>query len=216
MSIENYYSAFLKALLEGDRLTCLSLVQQMIIAEFSFIDIYENIFKKSLYEIGYLWEINQISVATEHLATAIIEVLTNQLLPTILPTQYKSKKIIFTAIEGEEHRIGAKMVCDVFEKHGWHSFFLGANTPTADLITMIEQLHPNCVGLSMSIFFNLSKLKETIYAIRLRFPEMHIVVGGQGFLHGGDCILNEFSNIRLFKSLYDVEQAILKGELDKF
>ena len=40
--------------------------------------IYEKLFKISLYKIGELWEYNKISVATEHLASAIVESILNE------------------------------------------------------------------------------------------------------------------------------------------
>lgn len=46
--------------------------------------LYENIIKKSLYEVGELWESNKITVATEHLASAIVEAILNELYFTIV------------------------------------------------------------------------------------------------------------------------------------
>ena len=92
---------------------------------------YNNLFQKSLYRVGELWESNRISVAKEHLATAITEGLLNLVYPKLFePEQYrKGRTILISCTANEFHQIGGKMVADVCELNGWDSHFLGANTP---------------------------------------------------------------------------------------
>lgn len=215
MEQQDFYPLFLAALLKGDHQQCELLSQQMQDAGLPFDQIYEQIFRPALYEVGRLWETNQISVATEHLATAITESLLNQILPTILPSSYSGKKIIVATVEGEQHKIGGQMVCDLFENHGWQSIFLGTDTATQDLISLIRQAQPDCIGLSMSVFFNFDKLQDMLGQIRQEFSELLILVGGQGFLHGGDSLLQQHSNIQIFTDLDSLKAALEQGKLDR-
>ena len=66
---------FLTALLAGNRKRCAQIVEEYRKVHPELIELYEEVFKRSLYEVGALWESNLISVATEHLSTALIEAL---------------------------------------------------------------------------------------------------------------------------------------------
>lgn len=70
-SLKKYEDAVFKSLLEGNRFECEKVVKDFRKSNLSIIVLYEEIFKKSLYRIGKMWEYNKISVAVEHMATAI-------------------------------------------------------------------------------------------------------------------------------------------------
>ncbi|MGM0504174.1 MAG: B12-binding domain-containing protein, partial [Bacteroidota bacterium] len=67
------YKDFLLALINGDRRQSYQLVDQYLKEDISVKKLYEEYIKETLYRVGELWEHNKISVATEHLATAITE-----------------------------------------------------------------------------------------------------------------------------------------------
>ncbi len=91
--------------------------------------LYMDLFQRSLYAVGELWELNKISVAREHLATAITESLLNLVYPRLFENTPTGKKVVVSCAANELHQIGGKIVADFFELNGWESHFLGANTP---------------------------------------------------------------------------------------
>lgn len=58
---------FVQYLIEGNRPKCSAYTRDYLARKNSVMDLYEHVFKPALYEVGRLWETNQISVATEHL-----------------------------------------------------------------------------------------------------------------------------------------------------
>jgi methanogenic corrinoid protein MtbC1 len=72
------------------------------------------------------------------------------------------------------------MVSDAFELAGWSVQYLGANTPTEDLLAQIGTWRPEVVGLSASLVQHLSELKRAVGSIRDRFgaENPRIIVGG--------------------------------------
>lgn len=60
-------------LLLGDTENSYKLVKSLLIEGLTSLYIYENIIKEVMYYIGYLWEIDEISVADEHLATGTVD-----------------------------------------------------------------------------------------------------------------------------------------------
>ncbi len=113
---------------------------------------------------------NKISVAVEHISTAITETLMNLIIPHLFSEEKLNKKVVVTCTPGEFHQIGAKMVADFFELHSWNSYFLGANTPSKDFLNYIAEIKPDLIVISTSISFNLSNLERLILEINSQFP----------------------------------------------
>lgn len=199
---------FVESLIKGDRKVCLKYVDNYITGNPDYIQLYEEVFKKSLYDVGELWEYNKITVATEHLATSITEFLLNHVYNNIKSSDNSGKRIILACTEKEEHQVGIKMVADVFENNGWETFFLGANIPSNELIIFINSIKPDLLALSLSIYFNLNNLEKMIKLIRTEFPDLPIIIGGQAFRHGGKDLLNAFDNIKFIPDLYSLELFI--------
>ena len=75
----DFSAKYLENLLQGNRLNCSAIAKQYLAQNPSFLQLYEEVFKVALYEMGRLWETNQLSVATKHMATAITERIRNLL-----------------------------------------------------------------------------------------------------------------------------------------
>lgn len=69
------YPRYVEALLAGDMRICHDIIKSLVESNLGLRSIYENFIRRSLYEVGDLWMGGWVSVATEHLATAITESL---------------------------------------------------------------------------------------------------------------------------------------------
>jgi len=208
--ISSYYEKYLKALLSGNWAECKDIVQSYLDAKLDPFILYEEVMKKSLYQIGLLWEQNKISVATEHLASMITESVINKVFLEINTTSRIGKKIILACVENEQHQIGLKMVADVFERNGWDSMILGANTPTRDIINIVKLSKPDLLALSVTIFFNIPTLDNMIEKINSEIPNLQIMVGGQAFTRGGFELLMRHKNVAYLNNLFEIEEFIKK------
>lgn len=209
LSHQTNYDTFLKALLEGDRNRCSEIIRSELKNDTSFIELYERLLKTALYTVGDLWESNKISVATEHLASAIIEALLNEIYPSIQPGQFVEKSVVLTCVEDELHQVGIRMASDVFELHGWNTLFLGASTPVNELIDFLKERKPDILAVSISLYFHFPKFEIMIQKIRDEFPDILIFTGGQAFKHGGENILSKYKNVIYFPDLFTLS-TILK------
>jgi methanogenic corrinoid protein MtbC1 len=198
----------LNALLKGDRKTSIKLVNDLLDSGLSVKDIYEYHLKPALVEVGEMWEQSKISVAAEHLASAIVESLLNEIYVNISPSDKAHKTVVISCLENEHHQIGARMVSDIFELHGWEVLFLGANTPKQDLVNYLKMIKPNLVAISLSIYFHLPTLEETIRLIRNEFQKLEILTGGQAFTRGGKEILLKYDNITYLPDLNAIEDYL--------
>lgn len=199
---------FRAALISGNKSECSAILQSLISQSVTIEVIYERLLKPTLYRVGELWEQRKISVATEHMASSIVENLLNELYLQLQPKLHNGKKAILASIPGEMHQIGVKMVNDVLETNGWETYFLGANVPTNDLISFAKGVKPDLFALSMSLYFNLPELVKLIDEVQHHFPETKVIVGGQGFTRGGTNIYHNNSKLTYCKDLYELNEYL--------
>ncbi len=205
---EDAYHCYLDGLLAGDRKRCKVVVEGWLESNPDLRVLYEGLFQRSLYEVGSLWEHSRVSVATEHLATAITESMLALVYPRLLSQNHIAKSALVTCAANEYHQIGAKMTADIFEMHGWRCWFLGANTPASDLVEFIGEKHPDVVALSLSLYFNQDALFSMVKTIREAFPTVPMLLGGQGFLAGGSVRFEGIEAVRYLSSLAKLEEWI--------
>lgn len=199
---------FFSHLIKGDRKECSALSRQYLKENTSIKDLYEDVFKDALYKVGKLWETNNISVATEHLATAITEGILNELYDVLEFEETQNKKIILTCVENEMHQVGIKMVADVFEMQGWESHFLGTGIPFNELVKYIKEINPQAIAISLSIYFNFQNLLKTVSALQQQFPQLQIITGGQAFSKLNEDELKKLVGVKYILNLYELEEYL--------
>lgn len=198
---------FFNALVKGNRIECREVMRVFRESNLSIIILYEQIFKNSLYRLGKLWEYNKISVAVEHMATSITEGLMNELLPDIVNADRINKQIVISCVENEQHQVGVRMVADIFEKNCWDTHFLGANTPTVELVKICTELNPDIICLSLSVYENVQFLVKGILAVRA-VTNAPIIIGGHALLTIGVALSKKYKDVIYLSSLDDIENFI--------
>ncbi|MBV5341991.1 MAG: cobalamin-dependent protein [Deltaproteobacteria bacterium] len=174
---------FTALLLHGDHKGCLKLVELSVTTPEELRHFYEHVVKYALYTVGTLWERNEISVADEHLATAIVGRVTSFLYGRFVGQPQTKGMAVVSAGPNEFHEVGARMVADMLELDGWDVTYLGANTPLEELIKLLVQKKPFLLALSVATAFNLENAQQLITSVR-GVPEIsriRILAGGLAF-----------------------------------
>lgn len=203
------YQQFSTLLMEGDRRVCMDIVDAVVAQGTTVMEIYERLFRPALYEVGERWERNEISVATEHVASAMVEFLMSRLYPGVVSDFRCGKSVVVACTERELHQIGAKMVCDVFEMNGWDATFVGADVSHDNFLRMLDEVRPHLCALSLSVYMNVGTFVEMISKVRSRFPNMPILVGGQALQTVALPFRENYPGVTHLHSLNDVD-AFLK------
>lgn len=159
-------SLFLQAILHGQRQAACNIAAEAARAGHPVVDVYVDVLQESLYEVGRLWEENRITVATEHMATAIVQFVLAHLYPLLPTSPEKGRKAVITGVEGELHQVGANMLADFLEANGWNVRFLGTNMPHAGILTAVEEHQADVVGVSVTMLFNLPKVRRLVGEVR--------------------------------------------------
>lgn len=209
---EAIYLRYFDGLLTNNREQCCARFQQWLDADPDLLSLYENLVQRSLYEVGERWEQGKISVATEHLATAISEGLLNLTYSRLFASPRIGKSAVVTCAANEHHQIGGKMVADLFELHGWRGYFLGANTPVRDVISLIGEKRADVVALSVAMASGLATVITAATEIREAFPEVQILVGGQALRWGGRERIEGIPGVRCLASLRDLTAWLKENE----
>lgn len=200
------FLGFYNALVDGDKDKCTQIVQSLLDEGAVLKNIYVELFQKSLYRIGKLWDHNKLSIPEEHLATQIVETLIDRFAP--VGKSNSDKKVIVTCIDKEYHQIGAKMVSNIFELNGWKSYYLGASVPNKEILKFVKQVDPEIIALSWSLYLNLGRFLEVVDHITRFFPAKKILIGGQALSENSDNILKKYKNAEYIESLDSLEKFI--------
>ena len=172
---------FTECLLQGERRACLQLAESAAHTPGGLATFYTDVLQNALCRVGQLWERGEITVATEHVATAIALAVTAALYPRVVQAQSTRGLAVVACTPNEQHEIGARMVADFLELAGWEVIHLGANVPQASLLQLLRRKRPFLLALSVNAMFNLGQCKRLIEAIRA-CPELgaiRIMVGGR-------------------------------------
>jgi methanogenic corrinoid protein MtbC1 len=180
--LEEVMRMYTEAAIAGSRQAALSLVMEAWKQGHPVVDLYTEVLQRAMYRIGRLWEENQISVAKEHMATAITQFVISHLYPLISLPQKARGKIVITGVQGELHQVGANMVADVLEAGGWDVRFLGADTPSRGVLSAIEEHDAAILGISATMLFNLPNVMQLADLVRQKAGDgIRIMVGGSAF-----------------------------------
>lgn len=175
---------FLDAIVAGSRKRAFEVVDAALAGGMDIRALYLDVFQPALREIGRLWQQNRLTVADEHLATAITQAAMARLYDRLFAGVEGGGPLLLAAcVDSERHEVGLRMICDILEVDGWDTVFLGATVPTADLVRMVCERHPDVVALSASTGPNVPRVREAIGAIRECAGDEGpvIVVGGRPF-----------------------------------
>ncbi len=174
---------YLDFLLRGERQAAYELVQDALRSGVNIKEIWLRVFQDAQYEVGRLWQSNQISVAQEHYCTAATQNIMSRFYGQIFSVARRGRVLVTACAPSEIHEIGMRMVADFFELDGWDTHHLGANTPSASLVDFVAQRRPDLLGLSATMTFHLEAVASIVRALRANqgTRDIRVLVGGHAF-----------------------------------
>ncbi len=178
---ETVYAHYVAALRDGDRRRALKIAQSALNEGTDIRDLYMEVFQPAMHEIGRLWEVNEITVAQEHLATAITQSVMAQLYAYVFARPSIGKTLVATCIGGELHELGIRMIADFFEIEGWDVYYLGANMPQVDVVNMVNEQHADLLAISVTLNNHVPHARNLIQSVRASTigSSIKVMVGGQ-------------------------------------
>jgi methanogenic corrinoid protein MtbC1 len=167
---------FLEAILAGDQPRALAIAADA--QRSGLVHFYEDVVEAALEGVGRLWQEDRISIADEHLATAICELAIASLYPGFA-WPVGGPSAIVACVAPERHQLGARMASDLLALEGWCVTFLGEDVPTRAILEAAVARRPMLVGLSASLEHHLPALEAAIRDLRHALPDTRILAGGR-------------------------------------
>jgi len=169
----------LQALLAADARKLETCVSEALLAGLGALAVELQVLAPALQEVGTLWHEGKINVAQEHLATQLTLGQMERLRRELKPQRQVAALAVVTAVEGEVHALGARLVADVLYHDGWNVDFLGADTPTLDLVEFVQQREADLAILSITLEDNVPRGVQASKALKALSPAPKLIIGGR-------------------------------------
>jgi len=175
-----YAQRYGDALGVADAAAAEQVVDEALVAGLAPAAIQSLVIEPAMIRVGEQWEANTITVADEHLATAITQAVLIRLLEGLTVARARSReRILLAAAEGQVHVLGLRMVADVLEGAGYEVLYLGADVPVDALRRFAAEQQPAVTGLAVGMSVGVGALAESIHAVHEACPATKIMLGGR-------------------------------------
>lgn len=137
-----------------------------------------ELFLPALRSVGALWEGGELSVAQEHLASALVRGYLGAFLKDA-NTSVVGPLVLSTTGPGELHEFGALVASIEAATSGFRVMYLGPNLPVREVVRFAEETLPFAV--MVSLVSRGGPVTMTLRALRRGLPDrVKLVVGGEG------------------------------------
>lgn len=144
---------------------------------FPIENFYDNVLRPAMYKVGDMWASNELSVATEHVASNIAHELVSNIIQKTSKVDHKGKILVCTP-SGEEHSLGCRLIESFLQSKGFRVYNLAPSAPAESLITFIQDHNPDVVLISITMEDNVKTGQRLVGKISKEF-DIPILVGGQ-------------------------------------
>ena len=139
----------------------------------------EQVLVPLLDTIELRWTRGSLSIAQEHLASAVIQAWLQATRRTIVSPP-NAPRILITTPQRQLHELGALIVAMMAAMYGWKVVYLGANVPADEIVQAIRQSRSNAVALSLVFPVDDPEIATELSVIRTELgPDFPILAGGR-------------------------------------
>jgi DNA-binding transcriptional MerR regulator/methylmalonyl-CoA mutase cobalamin-binding subunit len=129
-------------------------------------------------DIGRGWRERSVSIAQEHLATAVFRRVLGWLLG-VYRVDGPAPRVVVATPPGQVHELGALMVAVSAAAEGWAVTYLGPDLPVADLVSAVAQTGARAVALSVVYLPNDRDISAVLRETRAGLPApVPLLLGG--------------------------------------
>jgi MerR family transcriptional regulator, light-induced transcriptional regulator len=141
-------------------------------------DVVLDVMRGTMIELGERWHDGTITTTTEHFASSYVQGRLRALM-SLSGHNRNGHRVIVACAPLDQHEIGAMMLAVMLRRDGYHVFYVGANTPVADLAAMARTVRPVAVLVSASSSDSVAELRRQRAHLDGIAPI--VVFGGHGF-----------------------------------
>lgn len=160
---------------------CLMLIIDLLEKGAQIKEIYEDFIIPSLAEYECDSNVEEICIWKEHARTSIIRTILESTYPYLIKQKHLplKKSILVACPQQEYHEIGAIIAANYFTLEGFDAKYIGANTPSEQIISAVKILKPDFIALSITNYYNVVVTKKLTEILKEEYPDLKIIIGGQ-------------------------------------
>lgn len=144
----------------------------------------------SLQEIGRGWSEGTVSIAQEHLATAVFRRVLGWLLQ-VYEVNHSAPRLVVATLPRQRHELGAMLAAAAAASQGWDVTYLGADLPVAEIVAAARQVSANGVALSIVYPAVDPILMSDLQQLRAGLdPRAAVLLGGSATLQDHDRLVS--------------------------
>jgi len=151
----------------------------------SIPSLYREVLTPLLVQAGSAWQRGRFAIWEEHLASAMVRTVVEIVYPGVLKAKAAvppaGRSVLLASPPEEGHDLGLRMVSDRFDMAGWTTYFLGADTPIADVADAARRLGADALVLSSSTHYHRVALRRHVDYLKQELPSVDVWVGGPAF-----------------------------------
>jgi methanogenic corrinoid protein MtbC1 len=186
-AVEAVYEAVAAALAEHDKAAAVRTAVEAVTSEAVEIPaLYRDVLTRILADTGAAWQTGRAAIWEEHLASATVRTIVEIVYPGVLKVkaavQPVGRTVLLACPPEEGHDLGLRMVADRFDMAGWTTYFLGSDTPVAEIAGAARRLGADAVVMSTSTHFHRLAVRHAVDALKKELPGTDIWVGGPAFV----------------------------------
>jgi methanogenic corrinoid protein MtbC1 len=174
---------YLNALLDGNRIECRSIIEEVMQTGTPANRVYMDVIWPIMIETDRLYRQGQIDSAQEAFASRINRTIVSQLQNKLPRRAGKNKKTIICTANNEKAELGGQMISDLFESDGWETRFLGGSVSKDDITSFLHSFGPDILVIYGIDGKDAPAIRQLIDSIRNinAFPDMRIMLSGGVF-----------------------------------
>lgn len=146
----------------------------------SFATLLHTVLVPLMHRLGELWAAQQLSIASEHLATLLVKQRLLSLLHVTAPGADRPL-LLCACPPGEFHELGLLTFAYTMQQQGWQVCYLGPDLPLPDLLYGCQRLQPALVALSLTHVADVARCLAMLHDVDAMIASTYrTLIGGQG------------------------------------
>ena len=169
-----------------------------------------------MYEVGELWQQNEIDVPTEHVCSNVARGLVQAIIDETTSSSSKNETILLCSPEGEQHNLGCCVIESVLLARGYKVLNASPSAPSDSIIRYIKNTEFDIIFISVTLLENMGSAERLIRSIRA-VSYTPILIGGQALLKVNDQRKNIIisSKVRVMENVHLNEILRVKREVTR-
>lgn len=197
--------AFVEKSLSPDRCDLFHYLSYLYEHRFQVWEIFDEIIRPGMCEIGNRWQRGEIGINHEHRASYETIDAMAKLQAQIMVKPPNGKAALLACVGEEPHEIGLRCISYLLESEGWATHYLGARMPVAAIVGAVQDLKPSLICLSVT-----QKPTQWDWVLELRQLTRSLCRCGCHIILGGRAIGEQGSELSPFDAVCSTSRELLE------